>query len=395
MASTYNEEAPSGFVKPDDILTSERFTDLSVVPSRGYSLLVRAKRQGRWWMLKGLKEPYRQDTVYRVLLQKEYEITSQLQHPMVVSVFSLEEVEGLGPCIVMEWIDGVTLREWLANGKHTGRQRRQIADKLLDALMYVHSRQTQHRDLKPSNIMVTHDGQHIKLIDFGLSDTDSHAILKAPVGTEGYMAPEGPSDIYSLGCILQELRTGWLSRMVVYQCCAPLSHRYREVQTIKRDLHRCWQWPHRILLVLLFVCLLAGIYLLNRSHTQQGLQVFSDSLQTMQEENNAKIEHAQTKSDSLQFQIEHIHQQNHAEQAAVQRHQSLINEKKKMIDKQVKAYGIEQMLDTVSCRRNITLPVLRMADELIQNTKEPELKEYIQERYRKPWLKRMSELPFD
>ena len=89
-------EPTSGFVRSDDILRTDRFTDFSTVPSRGYSLLVRAKRHGRWWMLKGLKEPYRNDTVYQVLLQKEYEITSQLQYPMVVSVFSVEEVEGFG-----------------------------------------------------------------------------------------------------------------------------------------------------------------------------------------------------------------------------------------------------------------------------------------------------------
>ena len=200
MAQFRDEEPTSGFVRPDEILKSDRFTDFSVVPSRGYSLLVQAKRTGRWWMLKGLKEQYRQDTVYQAFLQKEYEITSQLQHPMVVSAFFFEEVEELGPCMVMEWIDGVTLREWLANGKHTRKQRRHVADMLLEAMMYVHSRQTQHRDLKPSNIMITHDGQHLKLIDFGLADTDSYAILKTPAGTEGYMAPEGPSDIFSLGC---------------------------------------------------------------------------------------------------------------------------------------------------------------------------------------------------
>ena len=49
-----NEQA-SGFVKPDDILKTGQFTDFSILPSRGYSLLVRAKRHGRWWMLKGLK----------------------------------------------------------------------------------------------------------------------------------------------------------------------------------------------------------------------------------------------------------------------------------------------------------------------------------------------------
>ena len=135
MTPVYSEEPTSGFVRPDDILKSDRFTDFSVVPSRGYSLLVRAKRNGRWWMLKGLKEQYRQDTVYQILLQKEYEITCQLQHPMVVSVSSFEEVDGVGPCMVMEWIDGVTLKEWLVNGKHTRKQRRHVADLLLETLM--------------------------------------------------------------------------------------------------------------------------------------------------------------------------------------------------------------------------------------------------------------------
>ena len=184
----------SGFVKPEEVLNTDRFTDFTTVPSRGFSQLTRAKRHGRWCMLKGLKEQYREDAVYRAFLQKEYEITSQLQHPMVVSVFSLEDVEGLGLCIVMEWIEGMTLREWLKKD-HTRKQRRHVADMLTEVLAYVHSRQTQHRDLKPSNIMLTHDGQNLKLIDFGLADTDSHAILKESVGTEGYTAPEGPSDI--------------------------------------------------------------------------------------------------------------------------------------------------------------------------------------------------------
>ena len=121
----------------------------------------------------------------------------------------------------------------------------------------------------------------------------------------------------------------------------------------------------------------------------------NDSLQIIKEENNAISRQEQAKSDSLQFQIEQINRQRQAEQAAVQRHQSLINAKKKRIDKQLQAYGIEQMFDTVSCRRNITIPFIRIVDELIQNTKEPELKAYIQERYLKPWIKRMNELPFD
>ena len=388
-------EPTSGFVRSDDILRTDRFTDFSTVPSRGYNLLVRAKRHGRWWMLKGLKESYRNDAVYQVLLQKEYEITSQLQHPMIVSVFSLEEVEGLGLCIVMEWIEGQTLKEWLAQGNLSRKQRRHVADMLLEALAYVQSRQTQHRDLKPSNIMLTHDGQHLKLIDFGLSDTDSHTILKAPAGTEGYMAPDGPSDIYSLGRILRELRLGWLSLMVIRKCCAPSNRRYTDVETIKRDLHRCWLGPKWILLIICLVALATGLYQMNRTHTRQGLQTVSDSLKVIKEESHAKMAVEQAATDSLQLQIDKIHNQQESERATIQKRQDGIAAAKRKIDQQMAAYGIQQMFDTVTCRRNITIPFLRITDELIMATKEPELKEYIQERYRKPWIKRMNELPFD
>lgn len=388
-------EPTSGFLKPSDFVVNSNFTEFVSIPTGGYCLLTRAKRNGRWWMLKGLKEPYRQDSVYRLMLQKEFDIMSQLQHPMIVSVYSLEEVSGLGLCIVMEWIDGITLKEWLQQKEHTQEQHRHVADMLLDALAYVHSRQAQHRDLKPSNIMLTNDGQHLKLIDFGLSDTDSHTILKAAAGTEGYMAPDGSSDIYSLGCILRELRIGWLSRMVIRKCCASSNQRYTDFTTIKRDLHRCWQWPRRILLIVCFVALATGLYQMNRMHTQQGLQMVSDSLKVLKEESHAKTTIEQATTDSLRLQINHIHEQQQAEQNTLQKHQDYIAAAKRKIDQQMEVYGIQQMFDTVTCQRNITIPFLRITDELIRNTKEPELKEYIQERYRKPWLKRMSELPFD
>lgn len=389
-----NEQA-SGFVKPDDILKTGQFTDFSILPSRGYSLLVRAKRHGRWWMLKGLKEAYRQDSVYRLMLQKEFDIMSQLQHPMIVSVYSLEEVSGLGLCIVMEWIDGITLKEWLLQKEHTKEQRRQVADMMLDALAYVHSRQAQHRDLKPSNILITHNGQYLKLIDFGLSDTDSHAILKADAGTEGYMAPEGASDIYSLGCILREMELGWLSHWVVRRCLAPLYRRYKDVASIQRDLHRCWRWPKRILFIISISVLVMLYGLWSHSYNQQGLQALNDSLEVYKKESIEKMTDEQAKTDTLQTQLNTLSQQRELEQTVIQQTRNRITAAKKQIDRQVLAYGIEQMLDTASCRRNVTIPVIRIVDELLRDAKDAEVKEYILERYRKPWLKRLSELPFD
>jgi serine/threonine protein kinase len=388
-------EPTSGFLKPSDFVVNSNFTEFESIPSSGYCLLTRAKRNGRWWMLKGLKEPYRQDSVYRLMLQKEFDIMSQLQHPMIVSVYSLEEVSGLGLCIVMEWIDGITLKEWLQQKEHTPEQRRHVADMLFDALAYVHSRQAQHRDLKPSNILITHNGQYLKLIDFGLSDTDSHAILKAPAGTEGYMAPDGPSDIYSLGRILRELRLGWWSRLVIRKCCAPSIQRYTDIKTIKRNLHRCWLWPRRILLFICFVALVTGLYQQNRVQTQQGLQTVSDSLEVLKKEYKTKMTVEQAKTDSLRLQIKQVNEQREAEHALIQKRQDDIAAAKRKIDQQMTAYGIQQMFDTVTCQRNITIPFLRIADELIKNTEEQELKDYINEHYRRPWIKRMSELPYD
>jgi serine/threonine protein kinase len=198
----------------------------------------------------------------------------------------------------MEWIEGQTLKEWLAQGKHTKKQRRHVADMLMEALAYVHSRQTQHRDLKPSNIMLTQDGQHLKLIDFGLSDTDSHAILKVPVGTEGYTAPEGPSDIYSLGCILRELRLGGASGFVVRKCCAPQSRRYTDVATVRRDLHRSWQWPLRILLTVALVIVMTALYLANNPQALNGL------VKVFQTDNTGKINTEQTNTSPQQVQID-------------------------------------------------------------------------------------------
>jgi serine/threonine protein kinase len=394
-------EPTSGFVKPDNVILTAQFTDFSTVPSSGYSLLVRAKRHGRWWMLKGLKEPYRQDAIYQVLLQKEYEITCQLQHPMVVSAFSFEEVDGLGPCIVMEWIEGLTLKEWLTQGKHTMKQRRHVADMLMEALAYVHSRQTQHRDLKPSNIMLTHDGQHLKLIDFGLSDTDSHTILKASAGTEGYMAPDGPSDIYSLGCILRELHVGWWANQVIRKCVAPLNHRYSTVASIQKVLHRCWQWPRRITVTICLLALFISVYLFGISHTQSlhqtEMQVLNDSLMLIKQKNDANattIHSTQTTIDSLQSRINEMEVDRQKERVVIQDRQDYIQTAKREIDQKIRAYGIQQMFDTVSCQKNVTIPFMRITLELEKQYEEPELKQYIKERYRDPWMKRLSELPF-
>lgn len=244
-------DSNSGIILPQEAHISELFTDVTPIPCKGYNTLCKAKRYGRWWMLKGLKAEYRHQEIYQNLLRKEFDIIISLQHPNIISASSFEDVPGWGVCIVMEWIDGETLKEWLlqecsipGTPSDTQKNKRDIILQLLDALQYIHAKQIVHRDLKPSNIMITHNGNHVKLIDFGLSDADSYAILKQPAGTPGFISPEQATsrqadirnDIYSLGCILEEMNLGKRYSALIARCKAPTQKRYQHVADIKHDL---------------------------------------------------------------------------------------------------------------------------------------------------------------
>lgn len=173
-----------------------------------------ATRYGRRYILKGLKEEYRNDPVYNLALAKEFEIGISLDHPYIRRTLDLEAVDNLGKVIVLEWIDGCSLKTLIDSGQLTPSSARSLAAQLTQALGYMHDKQIFHRDLKPSNILVAQSNQTIKIIDFSLSDSDDSIVLKNPAGSKKYMAPEqmaqkcSPSavtDIYSLGVILNEI----------------------------------------------------------------------------------------------------------------------------------------------------------------------------------------------
>jgi len=203
----------SGRINPnqtDFYDNSPKFTDHEEIPSSGYNRLVRAVRYGKYFILKGLKPQYANDKLYQSMLQKEFEIMVLMSHPNIIRVYDLEEVDGIGLCIIMEYVDGVPLDQWLAS-KPSFRLRRRMFLQLLSAMAHWHSHQVVHRDLKPSNILVTRNGNNARIIDFGLADTDLYAVLKEPAFTLSYASPEqlqgGPldcrSDIYSLGRVMR------------------------------------------------------------------------------------------------------------------------------------------------------------------------------------------------
>ena len=327
---------------------SEQFSDFTPIPCKGFNILCKAKRYGRWWVLKGLKKQYRQDGNYKNLLHKEFDILISLQHPNIVSAYSMEEIPEMGTCIVMEWIDGITLEHW--NGSKTEGEA--IFLQLLDAVHYIHAKQIVHRDLKPSNIMITHNGNHVKVIDFGLSDTDDFAILKQPAGTPGYISPEQiasqqadiRNDVFSIGCILEKILPGTPYTAIIKRCKAPIAQRYANVDELRADfmVHRNSHQSDikRIAIVVLACILLLGFISYPLLHQQEK------SISTTPEHTEAKEDTTirQQAGDAAPLsESKHSQQPAAAEPSSASHLQSieLISEGKKTIDKMWKESGID------------------------------------------------------
>ena len=327
---------------------SEQFSDFTPIPCKGFNILCKAKRYGRWWVLKGLKEPYHQDENYKNLLHKEFDILISLQHPNIVSAYSMEDIPEMGTCIVMEWIDGITLEHW--SGKKTEGEG--IFLQLLDAVHYIHAKQIVHRDLKPSNIMITHNGNHVKLIDFGLSDTDDFAILKQPAGTPGYISPEQivsqqadiRNDIFSIGCILEKILPGKPYTTIIKRCKAPIAQRYANVDELKADFmahrNRHLSGIKRIAIAALACIILLGFICYPLLHQQEK------SISTTPEHHEAKkdtVIRQQADDAAPLSESNHSQQPAAAEPSSASHLQSaeLISKGQKAIDKMWKESGID------------------------------------------------------
>lgn len=253
-----DDDSTSGIINGSFITETEALTVYESSSSRGFNQVVKIRRQGKWFILKGLKDEYRDQQAYIELLKKEYDLGIQLDHPNIVKILAKEINPEIGPCIVMEYVDGVTLDEFLA-GKPSVTSRKKVVEQLVEVLVYIHGKQIIHRDLKPSNILVTRNGNNVKVIDFGLSDADDYAVLKQPAGTLKYMAPEqkeddvkidGRVDIYAFGLLLKEIFPHRY-RHIAAKCSRPdRERRYANAEALRKafDRHARWLWMLPILI---------------------------------------------------------------------------------------------------------------------------------------------------
>ncbi|WP_296180208.1 Stk1 family PASTA domain-containing Ser/Thr kinase [uncultured Mobiluncus sp.] len=186
-------------------------------------------RLNRIVAIKILRQDLARDPVFQARFRREAQSAANLNHPSIVAVYDTGEetitasdgTEVKVPYIVMEYVEGHTVRELLTDGNPVPLEEAvEIVSGVLDALEYAHHQNLVHRDIKPGNVMITTTGK-IKVMDFGIARalSDSQATMTqtdAVVGTAQYLSPEqargeqvdARSDLYSAGCLLFELLTG-------------------------------------------------------------------------------------------------------------------------------------------------------------------------------------------
>ena len=353
MTDNFNNSA-SGYVTEPFEGFSQTFTDVETLRTSEVNVVAKGKRYGRWWLLKGLRQEVAGEIGYRQRLCKELEVLMQLQHPNIVSAVGIEAVGELGECIVMEFVDGMTLKKWLQSAT-TQRQRRKVAHKLIEAVEYVHAKGIVHRDLKPENILITVNGESVKLADFGLADADSYAILKQPAGTPRYMSPEQMqtavadvrNDIYSLGVLFGEMKLGYSH--IVKRCLLPLEKRYQNIRDLTDAIRKREKRQMRLAVVSIsvFILLLTGLI------GRQTLKQHNFTLQTAEQQAEQKELKATIAllTDSLD-RISALYQQMRDEQNEQlmkrQQIENAINKGKAEIDKVFKETELKQHFDTLS-----------------------------------------------
>lgn len=210
--------------------TKDKWTELELLPewSEDFYDVYTGKKFGKWVMLKTLKPEYRGNPEYQALLNREFEVRYNLAHAHIIMINDLEEVPGLGMCIITDDVYGDSLEKLISRGEVTEDIVKKIARCVPDAIDYIQANHIVHHPIKASSIIFTEKIRNLKLIDVGF---DQKNVLEVADTTK---------DIRDFGHVLIQALDACPEpnprlRAVAEKCIGPTP--YRTVQQLQMALH--------------------------------------------------------------------------------------------------------------------------------------------------------------
>ncbi len=285
---------------------STDYTDLRPLHTSRYgnSRIYTANFNGKKVIVKALKEEFANDASCKASLKQEYEITSMLENKYIRKALDFVKIEGLGDCIIYDYIEGKSLAEHVRVGTLSEKQVKSILAEVCDGLYYMHRNGVVHCNLSPENIMVTANDFRARLIDIGIPETKQDADRELLIKEMEFVAPEiikgedvdARADVYSLGKIMEFIGERNISKQfgAVATHCTQFSkeQRFDGISDVRSAISKGHSFVRIIILVVVaaILAVLAFIYVpkikanVEKERAQRLAVEFSRQVEQMQGE---------------------------------------------------------------------------------------------------------------
>ena len=271
-------------------LLDNRYEMLEILGVGGMAVVYKARDRvlDRFVAIKIMKEEFSNDEEFHRRFRNESQAVAKLSHNNIVSIFDVSPSNSPVQYIVMELIEGITLKNYLQRkGSLSWQETLFFAQQISKALSHAHSRGIIHQDIKPHNIILLRDGT-VKVTDFGIARFEKNQetrVIQEAIGSVHYISPEQAkgsridhrADLYSLGVVMYEMLTGrvpfdgdtpiaivmqhinaqaplpselvpgiprGMDDIVMREMCPVLSQRYASADDIYNDLERLKNNPN-------------------------------------------------------------------------------------------------------------------------------------------------------
>lgn len=259
---------------------SEKWTEIEHLPEwdEEFYHVYTARKYGKWVMLKTLRPEFKEIPEYREMLEKEFDVRYNLAHPHIIMINDLEEVPGLGRCIITDDVYGSSLEKLIREGKVTPAHIEKLRHQLVDALDYIQTNHLIHHPLTTGRIIFTDKIGNLKLIDVGF-DQKSHL---SPAAAKDDMKRYGEVVLEAIAALPEEEQSQFNDLTEIARKCADPDprRRYPDIPAVRLAIAR--RRPSRLYtaVVIFLLVMIAVLLYFNSSHRPAPPEGGIDALET-------------------------------------------------------------------------------------------------------------------